>query len=296
MSRLQPNRQQGFGLLVFVIMASTIALSIVLGYSGLLTRQVANELPAKLKTELAQATVQVEGYYQANARAIDGMDTASAYTADAILSSANVSRRRGLKAAISNVLVGADGINHRRFVLYFPSATDELNPPNLQLFLTTGEFVGCSNTAADCTEPPFVVIDSLTLHRDALLESRRRLERVAFKAQAYFKARMLQDPEKNISVNYFRPPYGADLGVGIDMPILEAYEPVVSLNGSTGLKGTRLPAILGLSPDEMYTAWGDPIEASNGVDSEKGEPPYTMVFRGKSPFGGYFFVRAIQQI
>lgn len=297
MRRLKPNGQRGFGLLVFVIAISVVCLSIVLGYSSLMTREEANRRPAKLTAALEAYREKVQGFYLLHAAELDAATGTSApVTAEDILVGASIPRRYGLQAELSNVLNADTGLKHRRFVMYFPSLTEGTNPPDLAAFKETGVFNGCADAAKDCTQPAAIVLDSLDIHKEALQETQRRLERVALKAQAYFKARMLQDPEKNISVNYFRPPFGGCSPIAHELPCLDTYLPLATFENGNWAPLTTLPGILGLGPDELVNAWGYPIEASNKTDSETGEPPYTMVFRSPSPFGGYFTVKAVQQI
>ncbi|KWT98306.1 MULTISPECIES: hypothetical protein [unclassified Variovorax] len=317
MSRLRPVRQEGFGLLVFVLMASVVALSIVLGYSGLLTREEANRRPAKMQALLEQYKTQVMGLYQQHATELDNPSAGNGVTFGDIFAGANIPVRHGLSGAMSNLLPGESGLLYRRIVLFYPSETDETNPPDLASFAATGEFKSCTDESLPCSPRQFITMDSRDIHRAALLETQRRLERVALKAQAFFKARMLQDAEKNISVNYFRTPFGPS-GPGVagnpcltdesidlanpslrainELQCLDTYRPLVSLVGSTWVPQTNLPLVLGLASDELVSGWGAPIEASSWQDSETSEPPFTMVFRAPNPFGGYVTMRAIQQI
>ena len=307
MSRRQPARQRGFGLLVFALMASVIALSIVLGYSGLLTREEANQRPAKLQRQLEQYREQLEGYYRQNARLLDHPVTGSGVTAEYVLGAAGVPLQRGLRAALSQLLTTDGQMYFRRLVLYYPSETDESNPPDLARFQSTGVFASCVNPALACAPRLSVLYDSLEIHQQARLETERRLKRVALKAQAFFKARMLQDPEKNISVNYFRAPFGGCLYASdlshptarslSELECLDSFTPLATLSGVGGWEArTNLAQVLGLAPEELVSGWGSPIEASNLLDSETAEPPFTMVFRAQPPMGPPMVVRAVQQI
>ena len=296
MSRLSPKRQQGFGLLVFVLIATTIALSLVLGYSGLLTRQEALARPAKLQAYLSDARSQILSFYARNLSQIDSPSLGSGINAADLLAGSNISVRYGMQAVLSNPLVGDSGLYYRRMVMYMPSETDATNPPDIAGFVATGNFQTCLDSSKDCGSRTYLVFDSLTLEKAALAETKHRLEQVAYKAQAYFKARMLLDPEHNISIDYFRPAFGGCSAGLNDLECLDTYTPLAVLSSGSWAALTNVPTTIGLTNEELISAWGDPIEASNLTDSETGSPPFTMVFRAPSPFGGYFSVKAVQQI
>ncbi|KWU17834.1 hypothetical protein [Burkholderia cenocepacia] len=295
MSRLSPKRQQGFGLLVFVLIATTIALSLVLGYSGLLTRQEALARPAKIQAYLSDARSQILSFYARNLSQIDSASVGSV-TATDLLSGANVNVRYGMQAALSNPLAGDSGLSYRRMVLYLPTETDGTNPPDVAGFVANGNFQSCIDSSKECATRYYMVFDSLTLEKAALTETKHRLEQVAYKAQAYFKARMLLDPEHNISIDYFRPAFGGCSPGLNDLQCLDTYTPLAVMSSGSWSALTNVPSTIGLTNEELISAWGDPIQASNLTDSETGSPPFTMVFRAPSPFGGYFTVKAVQQI
>jgi len=296
MSRLSPKRQQGFGLLVFVLIATTIALSLVLGYSGLLTRQEAQQRTAKLQAYLSDARSQILSFYGRNLAQIDSVSLGNNTSVNDLLAGGNVNVRYGLQAALSKPLASDSGLYYRRVVLYMPSETDGDNPPNIAAFVNSGDFQSCTDMSKLCGTRTYVVFDSLTLEKAALAETKHRLEEVAYKAQAYFKARMLLDPEHNVSVDYFRPAYGGCSPGLNDLQCLDTYTPLAVLSAGSWATQTNLPATIGLTNDELISAWGDPIQASNLADSQTGSPPFTMMFRAPSPFGGFYSVTAVQQI
>jgi hypothetical protein len=276
-------KQQGFGLLVFVLLLAAIAFFVVVAYAGILTRQVANELPRKKQEALLQAMEQVRGYWRANAINLDA--PGSTLTAQALVDNAGLSLRYGMQAEVSNLL-SKNGTTYRKVLLY-SQATDDAAPLDLARFRTTGEINPCP-IATDCGWH-WAVFDSFNeIHQGYSSEALSRLRRVAFKAQAYFKARNLQDPERNISVNYFRSPSGNCVVLPQDLGCADTYTPLVEL--------PQMVKNLGLSAEELYSPWGTPIEASNLQDSETTELPFTMAFRVRKPDGSYYTVKAVQQI
>jgi type II secretory pathway pseudopilin PulG len=293
MSRLPPTRQQGFGLLVFVIIVSVMSLSLILGYSGLMTRQQANQRNQKLQSYLRDSQQQIESYYAAHAGELDSTVTPVVLDFATLLQLSNVQPRWGLQGAVSSVLGGTE--YSRKVVLYFPTDTDGTNPPNLQAFRDTGVFTSCQDMGSECAARISLTLDSSRFHKEAAIETQRRLERVALKAQTYFKARLLLDPERNVSTNYFHPPYGNCQAAARDIPCLAGFVPLVTRVGSAWVSNTPAGIVLGLAPNEMVSGWGAPIEAANdAANAEVMNPPYTMVFRTTDPFGNVHSVTAVE--
>lgn len=297
MRRPSPQRQQGFGLLLFVVITAILAFSIVIGYSGVLTRTQANRLVVNQQRYLTEARTQVLTFYERHAFSLDQQSLSNPVSAEDLLNGANVRARYGMQAALSKVLVTPEGLRYRAMALWLPSDTDGSNPPDLGRFLETGQFVSCANGSADCAPRNYVVFDSAEIQRELARQTQARLERVAMKAQSYFKARLLQDPERNVSVNYFRAPTAGNCMVmPIDLECLDTYTPLATLDASGALTASRTARNLGLSDEELLSAWGRPIEASNLADSVTDDSPFTMAFRALTPWGTFYTVKAVQQL
>lgn len=294
MRRPSPMRQRGFGLLAFVMLTAIVAFTLVVGYAGVMTRKEANRLPARQAAYLEEAATQVEKAWVSHAYAIDSPSASNTTTAEQVLSVAGVTAQYGLQVALSDVRV-LNGVAHRSLVLFLPSETDESNPPNLAKFKTTGQFESCSNTGAECAPRRLKVFNSLELQQELTRETQARLLRLAQKAQSYFKARMLQDPERNVSVNYFRKPMGACEVLDIDLGCMDTYQPLAVLDNPARYSRTRMAVSLGLTDEELFSAWGFPIEASNLLDSVTDDAPYSMSFRALRPGGGFVTIKAVQQ-
>lgn len=301
MRRPGPSRQQGFGLLVFVIATAIVAFTIVVGYAGNLTRKQLVELVPRQNKQLDISLQLVEKMWLQNAYYLDY--AAGTRTIDEVLQLAAVDQRGGMLGALSDVMtIPAEGIAYRALVLYFPTGTDgaddenPANPPDLAHFKATGEFKSCADPGAPCAERVFRVFNSVDVERALAKETSARLQRIAQKAQSYFKARMLQDPERNISVNYFRRPSGGCEVFPQDLGCLDTYEGLVTMSSSTTYVRSRIATILGLNDEELFSAWGQPIEASNLQDSSVAAAPFSMALRARKPLGGFMTIKAIQPI
>ncbi len=295
MRRPNPMRQQGFGLLAFVMLSAIVAFTMVVGYAGVMTRREANALPAKQDRYVQESVESLRDAWRSNALTWDAFSVGNTTTVQDVLGRAGVQLKYGAQAVLSNVVkVDAEGIAYRSVLLYLPVETDESSPPDINQFKVTGNFVSCPTPSDECSKRVYRVFSSMELERALAKETRLRLTRVAEKAQSYFKARMLQDPERNVSVNYFHKPFGACEALEMDLGCMDTYQPLVSLDSGTSLNRTRMAVNLALTDEELFTAWGRPIEASNLQDSEVADSPFTMTFRAPNQAGGFYTVKAIQ--
>lgn len=294
MRRPSPVRQQGFGLLAFVLATAVVAFSLVVGYSGTMVRQHYNSLQARNEAWLKEQEEAIRGLWREEAFRIDQASASNPYTVEDILKASSVTLRWNAEARLSKVLTEGD-FSYRVLVLYMPSESDSTNPPNLAQFELTGVFQPCANAAAECAPRQFVVISSYDLQKEMTREAQARLNKVAYRAQAQFKARMLLDPERNVGVNYFRKPSGSCLGSPADLDCLDTYTPLASQTPG-GWSLTPTAKALQLTDEELVSPWGHPIEASNLQDSESTAPPFTMAFRVPKPSGGFLSAKAVQQL
>lgn len=294
MRRPSPVRQQGFGLLAFVLATAVVAFSLVVGYSGTMVRQHYNSLQQRNEAWLKEQEDAIRSLWREEAFRIDQASASNPYTVEDILKAASVNLRWEAQARLSRVLTEGE-FSYRVLVLYLPSESDVTNPPNLAQFELTGVFQPCSNMAAECAPRQFVLISSYDLQKELTREAQARLNKVAYRAQAHFKARMLLDPERNVGVNYFRKPSGSCVASPADLDCLDTYTPLASQTPG-GWSVSPTAKALQLTDEELVSPWGQPIEASNLLDSETTAPPFTMAFRVPKPAGGYLSAKAVQQL
>lgn len=290
-----PSRQQGAGLLFFVVMMTVIALSFVLGYSGVMARQQATSSERAHREYVAQSLLKIEQAWRLNAYAYDSPASQSSLTVDSVLSNAGVLPRFGMEAVLSGPLVDpATNLTYKVLAIYLPRILDGEAAIDFTGFKASGVLPPCSG--ATCPDRILESFSSLDLERELNVETNARLNRIALKAQAYFKARMLQTPERDVSINYFRKPSIDCVVSAIDLDCLDAYTPLSEMTDGSTLTASRTANNLALGSGELLTAWGQPIEASTLLDSSTSSPPYTMVFRAKTPTGAYLKVIAVQQL
>ena len=287
--------QRGAGLLFFVVALGIVAFSFVLGYAGILSRKQANSLVSDRSAYLRQVVERVAMVWPQHAMEYDDATSAVPLSAQSVVQEAGIESRYGVQFAVSNVLIDAgSGLAYRTFVAYLPSEADGATGFDETKFMATGVAPTC--TEAQCAFNEVLTFSSLDIERDMYRLTSERLNKAALKAQAYFKARMLSDPEKNISVNYFRKPQGECVVSPIDLGCLDSYTPLSSLAAPGQTMASQAAVNLGLGAPELMSAWGQPLEASNLEDASTTEAPFTMSFRARTPSGSYIKLKAIQII
>lgn len=300
MRRPGPVRQQGFGLLVFVLIMAVVSFSLVLAYSGQMITLRATQQAELEEIHLKEVSARLEALWRQSAGVLDDPSVTNTVKVEDVLQAAQVQPAYRLKAVLSDVMISGD-IAYRAVLLYIPSVTDESRPPDLEKFKQQGVFIPCSGASeGNCVASRYRIFSSYEMEKDFVARTQNMLRKIAYKGQAYFKARMLQDPERNISVNYFRQPLGSCVVAPQDLGCLDTFQPlslnVLDSSAPDSVAVTRVVSNLGLSSSELVTPWNTPIEASNLEASEAVEPPFTMAFRAKLPNGQYKTVFAVQQL
>lgn len=267
--------QRGFALLAFVLALAVVAFSFVLGYSVNLTREQAAALPEAQRAYLADVRAQLLVLYRERARTAS--QTTSQWRAVAadenVLATVNAPLRWGAQATISEPLPDEQGAPYQRIVVWLPTDTDAENPPDLETFRATGQWRSCAEPAP-CAERPFVIVDGQALQRELRAQAQERLMRAAYKLQAYFKARVLQDPERPMNVNYFRNPRGGACPaapVAPDFGCINEYRALAA--------GDPVAVHANLLAEDLVSPWGEPVEVSNLLDSESARAPFSMALR-----------------
>lgn len=297
MSRPNARREQGFGLLVFVMIITVLAFSLILGYSGVLAKKHANDVRSVQERHVAESAARLEAFYRLHAYELDQDSMASPVSAELLGRAAGITKAHQMELWLSSLLRNPEGLTYRKVALWMPSDTDmEGNSPDFGLFSSTGEFVSCSDASRPCSDRVFTVVSSEAIQRELMAETRARLQKIAYKAQAYFKARLLQDPERNISTNYFRPSGNVCPGLERDIKCFDTYGPLaeVAMDGKPVPSDTAF--LLGLTDEELVSAWGMPIELSNLQDSVTDDLPFTMALRTLMPNGQFMQLTVTQPL
>lgn len=290
------------GLLSMVVALALFALTFAAGYSALLTREYSRTVTKLQDDYLDNSAQQLRTYWEQNSFEIDGPGSTD-LTGDELFQRAGGSFKYQAAIVLSNRLIDPSDpkLAYRNAVLILPTEDDRNTPLmsetfDREEFITTGVLPACTNQT--CEGRKYRLVNGLDIERRQKVETIGRLSRVALKAQAYFKARMLQNPERTISINYFYKPSGACLvNEAMDLGCFDVY---TQLAGVSRAESKVLPSEaalkLGLGSEELLSAWGMPFEFSNSLDSETLSPPFSMSFRARTTSGDYLIVNAIQQL
>jgi len=277
-----PRQQGGYFLIAITAALAVIAFGFIIAYSSLLAKKQQQTLFLAQQAYMADVNSALTATYAQNAGTIDSITDANNWNATSFLSLAGIQLKWGAQVAFAQGLV-QDGINYSVIVVWLPTNTDTTNPPNFNE--TTGAFVSCTNTQASCSPRAYAIISGLTIQATLQANAIKQLDTLAGIHQAYFKAKLLQDPDKNIAINYFRAPDG-NCANASNMPCIDTY---------TNESLTAIPGLLGISSDLLINPWGLPIEVSNNEGSSLSYP-FSLSIKSETPWGSFINILAIQPV
>lgn len=273
--RLQALKRQNSGsaLLVFIVAVSVISLTLVVGLAHQFSVAQNLKLPERQQKYLRTINQQLELAYEARANDPEthpaGVRHADVPGGSDVLSWTTLQPKWGVSAIISNRLSHPDGFFYRRVAIWLPREGDSANPPDVAKFVSTGEFDPCRGST--CPDRAFEIFDSMPDEQRRFDVTRKRMGYLALRAQSYFLTRQLQQPERNVSVNYFRDPVGACVRQARDIGCIDSW---------TRLESTPIPELLSLSSSDLVSSWGTPIEVINQApEAQTDDAPFTLVYR-----------------
>lgn len=280
---LNAGRQKGYFLLALTAGLAVVAFGFVAAYSGLLAKKEQRALLDSQKEYMEQARSSFQQVYEANAAVIDSDASESAYrNPDVFMQLAGIKSKWGATTQVSNRLT-SNGLKYTVIALWLPTETDSTNPPSFDP--NTGKFTSCTVSGAECADRAYVVFSGLDVQKKLQEKAIKQLNELASIHQSYFKSRLLQDPDKDLSVNYFRAPDG-NCSNQYNMPCIDTF---------TAEKDTSVGTLLGIPDNLMLNPWGMPVEVSN-KDPASLSPPYSMAFRSATPWGTYYTISALQPV
>jgi type II secretory pathway pseudopilin PulG len=320
------QKQRGVALLAFTVVLAIVAFTIVMGYSVSTAKKQAASLEVNQTTYLNDVRQKLAAAYAANARTIDSDDPAAgapwtSVQAPDLLAWAGITPRWGLQVAITPP-ISRDNVKYRVIAAWLPLDSDA---PETPVLANDGTFTPCPSHSVDCVSRVkyAVMTEGLTIQRNNAKKAQQQLEAMAANAQAFFKAKMMADPEHNASVNYFRPPYGGCDAAVEQMPCVDSpqalWSPLVQQRNTS----QSMAELLGLPDAPVLNPWGISVEVCNGgscgdpfTDASTGQtydshvvfdpletrttrlkgPPYTMLFQTRTPWGTAQKVYAVQQL
>lgn len=304
------SKQGGFALLAFTVVLAIVTFTIIMGYSVSSAKHQVAALDANQKAYLADVRGKLAAAYEAQSLTIDGDSTWTNVPADgrALMALAGIVPRWDLQVRISPP-ISREGVKYRVMAAWLPTDSDTPDEP---ILAADGTFNPCPANSVDCVgrRNYVVVTDGFTIQRNNAKKALAQLEQLTLNAQAFFKAKTMLDPEHNVSVNYFRPPYGGCSPVAEQMPCIDSPAPIFGVSPPIRQANSvqSMAELLGLPNSPVLNPWGLPVEACNGpACTTAGErpvrwspisdgPPYTMTFQTSTPWGGVYKLYAVQQI
>jgi type II secretory pathway pseudopilin PulG len=270
------KKQGGYALMALTAALSVVAFGFVIGYSTLLAKKETGQLLEQQKQYMLAAQTALDSVYKANAASIDGDESQGQWRgATSFLDAAGIQPRWGMQTAVSDRLENGD-VDYTVVALWLPGNNGAQNPPAFDT--SSGVFTPCVKTDVPCTRV-YAVYSGLSVQRDLRKRAIGQLNALATKAQSFFKAKALQDPDHNILTNYFRAPSGCGLSSD-EMPCLDNYTPVAA---------TNIPGLLGVDASSYTNPWGYPVLASNGSANASTASPFTMGFATQAPWSRQTF-------
>jgi hypothetical protein len=259
--------ESGYAVLAMVAVVVALAGSIVAGWATLATRAQSDALAQLRQAYLDEVRAALLEWYARELGRIDR--TADAPEPGTLMREAGIAPRWGLRLAAS-ARIERDGIAYRMIAAWLPGEGDaSLFEP------ASGRF-----TPSGATH--WIVVSGFPLQRAAVEESRARLDRLARHLEMAYRARLLSDPSRDVTVNRFRALRCPAPAAG-ELPCLADYVPVAN---------SGLSQAVGLDPLLSENAWGGPIEASNGVGASQ-ENPFSMALRTATPWGSVLLMNAV---
>jgi hypothetical protein len=290
--RARKHAQRGAALLSFAVFLGVIILGIITTLSAGLLRKQQGTLLLRQQAYVEEVIQRVGIYYEKNAGVLDRDSTWTSYRENSFKAAAIDQEKFGVTLVVSDRLTSPEGIKYRRVLVYTPSDTDALNPPDTASFATSGVFNTCSDPSKACDRRAFAIYDALDLQKRNYARTVVKMQEIALRAQTYYKARVLQDPERNSTVNYFLPPLGCSAVLANDLPCLP-----LTGNGFVDLASANISGQLGLEPSLFTNAWGTAIQVTNmAPHAETTAAPYSLVIRTQSPWGGFMQIYATQTL
>lgn len=280
-----PRRERGVVLVAFATVLSALLLVGTLGWVMTMTQMQLVQREPRKQAYIEDVQKSLDDYVANNFELLSNPSTS--VTTVSVLAGAAITRRWGLELDVSKSLT-SNGLPYRIVVAYLPTDTDDRNPPDIGTFKATGQFVSCPDTAGPCSPRKVATTSTLDYQREADKVTQLRLQTIAVRAQLYFKQRVLADPERRVTVNYFRPTSGdCTLVAARDLPCHDIAESLAS-----HVDGRRTAAMLGLSPEDLLDGWGGEILVRNGpagsigpAGAETVAPPYSMLVQAVNPYG-----------
>ena len=271
--RHEVKRTRGFAAILMVCVLAGCVLLLV-AMEGASTARAAQRRSERDRSDyVATAQAKVSEWYFTHAAAIDDPGRRSPIENE-VMQGARLVPRWGVRVAVSELL-GDDALRYRRIALWLPTRE------------RSGAAFALDGTFDATLGSPFAVVDGRAIETALRDRTLGTLQRLARALEGRFRARALADSDHRVDVNHFRPRDPACAADADELPCLDVF---------TDAAGAGLARIAGVGDNELRSAWGGPVELSNGSDGSADGPPFRLRLRSRTPWGSYVEVVALQSL
>lgn len=314
MKIVKPRKERGFAILALTAGLAIIAFLFILGESETLTRQKQLSFSEDQKTYMEHVSDRLNSVYPLLASSLDSQDVivqaqfragnASESLSD-IFNKAGVVEKWFIKGKVSNTL-------HKGKVVYsvigfwLPNLDFEGSEPYFDV--TTGQFTTNPATGVDgCKFTLCGTVSGFSVEQQMVAKAQDSLNEIASRFQNYFRSKYLASPEKDVSINYFKPVSIACNAGGVpadatdpgmdELPCINGWQSISSLED----RNTHVMQKVGLGPEAIADPWGKSFLIRNDDTRDPslnvfGKPPYFMQIKTTTPWGDELFMMAVQVI
>ena len=309
MSRTR-SAQRGFAFIVFSVILVTLGLGFVILQSIELARHQANTYQQTQLTRVNAAASRVRAWYLENARWIDAQPADPSHptlTGANVLEQAQVPGHWNLTAYLSDPITHGS-LQYRTISILAPRDS----APAESFDAATGTLTVCP-AGTTCVRAS-ATVDGYPIESEYYARSLKQLNDLALAAQAYFNGHFLANPDRDVSVNWFRAPSAAAGTCTHDdqeMACLDGWADIASNSDAQAtLALLGLPAA-GTATGQMTNAWGGTIYLANGNDAGFGAlglpfpnsapgtvpgSPYQLALQTLTPWGQAITLYATQTL
>lgn len=261
------NKQRGF------IMASAIVATfgiVALIYFSFAMGVFAKEFSARedrKRAWIVETQQKLDAWYERNKASIDAdpdpIDT------NLIVSSSGIVLEYGAQIE-STARLSAAGIGYHNIAIWIPH--DGASGTGLNH--STGEFnPGLLPDGVTLAPTRFVFTNGRAIETRAYLATVAKMRTNASRFESYFQAKLASDPDADASIDYFR---ATDCAAPINgqLPCIDTH---------TNIGPSNVQNLVGLSGDDIVSAWGNVIQVSNLEGLPSGG--YSMSLKTAAPWG-----------
>lgn len=273
------RRAQRGSLALVVALLMGAAMAVLLWVVSTLQARLADGTPQARATYLSGAATALRTWYGQNAARLDADDTP--WDGLALLASAGVTRRYGLRVAVSARQglpcppAPGECLAYRVIALWLPPVS---TPDTSAFDAATGAF-------APAAKATWTLVSGQDIERQAVARSRDTMADLQGALQSYFISRQRDDGASTTDTNWFRATPCSNTLAGA-LPCVDTWTPGAA---------SGLGPLAGIDASRFYDAWGQPIQVSNLQHSSLA-PPYAMALKTVTPWGSPLEATVLQPL